>query len=428
MGPSSTPTVGKGPAVRCGSTHRALVEALTIVSMAVSARSPMPELRGVLVEARGDGVVLRAHDSEAAVTVRTDARPGGSGRSLFAYAELKMILDAVAAGDTRTATAAMRVDLADDVLTTPDLSMPLTSLPVRKYPAFPPAARRKVQVDGRTWFAQLARVLPAAPAEGSTPGLAVVRLELRGDRLHMAASDRYRLAAAELPARPRRARKGDADPEQPTTALVPTRVLTQIARRLEKHDGPVAVGMHTPSGQALPLVTLVIGSVEITVQGSGGAFPHPETLMPTGESLAVEADRSALVRAARKVVALAKAKALGVHVITLGVRPDGRITLAPRLETARERAGMRGIEVDARTVSGDDTLDGSPLHVNGAFLLDALDAFSEDTLTLRIHGHREPILLTDGHDPTATDYRHLMMPVTAAPAPADRRPPGANAT
>jgi DNA polymerase III subunit beta len=413
MGPSRTLTVGKGAAVRCGSTHRALVEALNIVSMAVSARSPIPELRGVLVEAREGTVVLRSQDSEAAVTVRTDAQPGGGGRSLFAYAELKMILEAVAAGDTRTAVAAMPVGLADDVLTTPEFSMPLTSLPVRKYPAFPPAARRRVLVDGRTWFGQLARVLPAAPAEGGMPALAVVRFELRGDRLHMAASDRYRLAAAELPARPGRAGRSGADPEQPATALVPARVLTQITRRLEKYDGAVAVGMHTPRGHERPLVTLVIGSVEITVHGAAGTFPQPETLMPTGEGLAVEADRGAMVRAAKKVVALAKAKALGVHVITLGVRPDGRIALAPRLETARERARVRGIEVDAHTVSGDDTLGGSPLAVNGAFLLDALDAFSEDTLTLHIHGHRKPILLTDGHDPAGTGYRHLMMPVAA---------------
>lgn len=413
MGSSSTPSAAKGGAVRCSSTHRALVEALNIVSMAVSVRSPIPELRGVLVEARGDTVVLRSHDSEAAVTVRTDALPGGSGRSLLAYAELKMILEAVAAGDTRTAAAAMRVDLADDVLTTPDLSMPLASLPVRKYPAFPPAARRKVLVDGRAWFAQLARVLPAAPAEGSMPGLAAVRLELRADRLHMAASDRYRLAAAELPARPGRAGRSGTDPEQPATALVPARVLTRITRRLEKYDGTVAVGVHTPQGREHPLVTLVIGPVEVTVHGSGGTFPHPDTLMPTRESLAVEADRGALVRAAKKVVALAKAKALGAHVITVGVGPDGRITLAPRLETARDRAGVRGIEVDACAVAGNDTLAGSPLAVNGAFLLDALDAFSGDTLTLHLHGHREPILLTDGHDPAGTGYRHLMMPVAA---------------
>lgn len=411
MAPSTTRAVGKGVAVRCGSTYRALVEALNIVSMAVSARSPVPELRGVLVEAKGDSVVLRAHNSEAAVTVRMDAQPGGSGRSLLAHAELKMILEAVAAGDSKAAVAAMPVDLADDVLTTPDLSMPLKSLPVRKYPAFPPAAKKKVLVDGPAWFGQLARVLPAAAAEGSLPGLATVRFEVRADGLRMAASDRYRLAAAELPARSRRTGKGTADPEQPGTALVSARVLAQITRRLEKYDGTIAVGMHTPPGQEHPLVTLAIGTVEITVHGSVGTFPHPETLMPTGESLAIQADRGAMVRAAKKVAALAKAKALGVHVVAIGVQPDGRITLAPQLETARERARVRGIEVDACTVSGDDTLDGSPLTVNGAFLLDALDAFSEDTVTLHIHGHRKPILLTDGHDPAGTGYRHLMMPV-----------------
>ncbi len=410
MAPSTTRTVGKS-AVRCAGTHRAWVEALTIVSMAVPARSPIPELRGVLVEARGDTVVLRAHNSEAAVTVRMDSRPGGSGRSLLAHAELKMILEAVAAGDSKAEVAAMLVELADDVLTTADLSMPLTSLPVRKYPAFPPAAKKKVLVDGQAWFGQLARVLPAAAAEGSSPGLAAVRFEVGADGLRMAASDRYRLAAAELPARPGRGGRGGGDPEAPATALVPARVLTQITRRLEKYEGAIAVGMHTPQGQEHPLVTLVIGAVEITVRGIGGMFPHPETLMPTGESLAVEADRGAMVRAAKKVAALAKAKALGVHVVAIGVRPDGRITLAPRLETARERDRVRGIEVDASTVSGADVLDGDPLTVNGAFLLDALDAFSEGTVTLHIHGHRKPILLTDGHDPAGTGYRHLMMPV-----------------
>lgn len=399
--------VGTDVPVRCSSTHRALVEALNVVSMAIPARSPIPELRGVLVEAEGDGVVLRAYNHETAVTVRMDARPGGSGRSLLTHGELKMVLEAVAAGDTRAAVAAMQVDLADDVLTTPDVAVPLAALPTAKYPAFPPAAKSTVVVDGREWFGQLARVLPAAAPYDTPPGLATVRFEVKADGVHMAASDRYRLAVATVPAQPQDA---GAARKRAATALVPARVLTQIARRLEKHDGPVSVGVHTVRGQKTPLVTFVIGSVEIVVHGAGGTFPKPDTLMPTGKSLAVEVDRTAMVRAAKKASALAKAKALGVHVVAVAVQ-DGRLTLAPRLETAEARARVRGIGVEARTVSGRDRLEGVPLTVNGGFLLDALDAFSGDTVTLHLRSLHEPILLTDGHAPAGTGYRHLMMPL-----------------
>jgi len=401
--------VGTGAPVRCSTTHRALVEALNAVSMAVPARTPVPELRGVLVEAGADGVVLRAYDRETAVTVRTDAEPGGEGRSLLTHAELKMVLEGAAAGESRAAVAAMRVDLADDVLTTPDLAVPLTPLPAGAYPAFPPAARGGVVVDGQEWFRQLARVLPAASPTDSPPGLAAVRFEVKSGGVHMAASDRYRLAVAAVPAQ-----RGGTTRKRPATALVPARVLTQIARRLEKHDGPVSVGVHTPRGRTRPLVTFVIGAVEITVHGADGTLPHPDTLMPAGDSLAVEVDRTAMVRAAKKASALAKAKALGVHVVAIAVEQSGeRITLAPRLETAAARARVKGIEVAARTVTGHDRLEGAPLTVNGGFLLDALDAFAGDTVTLHLRGLREPILLTDGHSPAGTGYRHLMMPVAA---------------
>jgi DNA polymerase-3 subunit beta len=114
------------------------------------------------------------------------------------------------------------------------------------------------------------------------------------------------------------------------------------------------------------------------------------------------------VRAVRKASALSKAKGLKVPRVHLDFGPDG-LTVSPGLDVAEEQARVRGIPAPGEPLAG-GVLDG-PLKVNGTFLLDALRAFSGDTLVVHAQAPSRPFLLTDGVSVAGEGFRLLLMPV-----------------
>ena len=81
----------------------------------------------------------------------------------------------------------------------------LVSLPLADYPELPPTPPLAGVIDGGDLAAATAQVLPAASRDDTLPMLTGVCLDIRGDVVTLAATDRYRLAVREVhwaPARP----------------------------------------------------------------------------------------------------------------------------------------------------------------------------------------------------------------------------------
>ena len=395
--------VAEAPA-RFSVTHQQLTEAVKTLSIAVPGRPPVPVLGGIVTVAQGSTLILRTYDYEVSAAVRLDAEPGGMGMSLLDHAELTKVLAACVAGESPAAARRTAVGVAGDVLSTPHLSMPLTLHPLAEYPALPPAAPPLVTVDGPEWFRQVARVLPATGTDDTLPNLCTVRLEVKEGALRMAACDRHRLAVAEVPAQ-----KWDDDQEPDAVALVPSDVLKLISKRLGKYTGPISVGVH--ASQDEKLITFTIGPVELTVRGREGAFPGTNALLPSEAPMTVEADRTAMVKAVKKAHALTKAKGAKYLPVAIEFQPDGQMIISPTMEDGAEQAKVKGVTVHARTVAGTDQLDGAPLGANGSYLLDALNAFAGDSVTLHIRSVSHPFLFTDGNAITGEGYRHVLATV-----------------
>ncbi len=74
----------------------------------------------------------------------------------------------------------------------------LVSLPTAEYPELPPAPPLAGTVDGGDLATALAQVLPATSRDDTLPMLTGVCLDIRGDVVTLAATDRYRLAVRDL--------------------------------------------------------------------------------------------------------------------------------------------------------------------------------------------------------------------------------------
>jgi DNA polymerase III subunit beta len=101
----------------------------------------------------------------------------------------------------------------------------LVCLPLDEYPALPESPPMVFYVDGGVLASAVGQVGTSASRDDTLPMLTGICLDLDGDQLTLAATDRYRLAASRIPVTP-----DDADVR--ALALVPARIMAEVARML----------------------------------------------------------------------------------------------------------------------------------------------------------------------------------------------------
>lgn len=196
-----------------------LAEAVGWVSRALPARPVIPVLSGLLLQA-ADGLTLSCFDYEVSARVEVDADVAEPGTVLVPGRLLAEI--------TRSLPS-LPVEFADDSegvsLTCGSASFTLVTLPVEEYPDLPALSQTAGTVDGGDLAAAIGQVAPAASRDDTLPLLTGVNLEVDGETMTLAATDRYRLAVRDLPWSPGRANVSG-------TYLVPARTLLDAARTM----------------------------------------------------------------------------------------------------------------------------------------------------------------------------------------------------
>jgi DNA polymerase III subunit beta len=197
----------------------ALAEAVAWVSRALPARPVIPVLSGLLLDA-ADGLTLSCFDYEVSARVHVEAKVVEPGTALVPGRLLAEI--------TRSLPS-LPAEFADDpdgvALTCGSASFTLVTLPVDEYPDLPGLPQTAGTVDGGALAAAISQVAPAASRDDTLPLLTGVNVEVDGDTMTLAATDRYRLAVRELPWSP-------AGPGMSGTFLVPARTLADAARTM----------------------------------------------------------------------------------------------------------------------------------------------------------------------------------------------------
>jgi DNA polymerase III subunit beta len=208
-----------------------LAEAVGWVGRALPARPVIPVLSGLLLQAE-DGLVLSCFDYEVSARAEVEAEVAEPGTVLVPGRLLAEI--------TRSLPS-LPVEFADDPdgisLTCGSASFTLVTLPVEEYPDLPALTQTAGAVDGGDLAAAIGQVAPAASRDDTLPLLTGVNLEVAGEAMTLAATDRYRLAMRELAWSP--ARTGLAG-----SYLVPARTLIDAARTMSSGT-PVTIHLRS---------------------------------------------------------------------------------------------------------------------------------------------------------------------------------------
>ncbi len=180
-------------------TREQLQEGLVAVAASVPAKTTLPILSNILLEATRDGIRLSGTDLDIAVSTMVSASVDQEGAiTLPARKLVEIVRELPSAAIRLTASGEQRVTIECG-----RSKFRLLGLPREEFPAFP-----GVKFDGGWKVASqdlqklIAHVAFAASTEESRPILNGVLWELRPDRMRMVATNGHRLARMDIPATP----------------------------------------------------------------------------------------------------------------------------------------------------------------------------------------------------------------------------------
>ncbi|MEU0589270.1 DNA polymerase III subunit beta [Streptomyces sp. NPDC006132] len=363
----------------------AFAEAVGRAVRALPARTPVPVLGGLLLEADAGRLAVTGFDFEAAVRVEADAEVAAPGRVLVPGRRLLEVCRVLPEGPVSCALEASRFTVEAD-----GTRFGLSTLPLAEYPALPAAPAPCGTVDAGAFATAVAQVAVAAGRDETLPLLTGVQLRLDGEEMTLAASDRYRYAVRRLAWRPGAAADGVVD------ALLPARRLLDVARSLGR-GGDLLIGWDPAGGGGL--IGFEGGRTRTALRLLDGRLPAYRSLFDMAGAAVAEVAREGLAEAVRRVAVVAEANSP----VRLDFSADGVML----------RAGY-GDDVAAQrlpaTLTGADEM---PVAFNPAYLLDALTSIESPRVRLELLGAGQRALLhaVDEQGAAAGEHRHLLMSV-----------------
>ncbi len=367
-------------------------EAVSFVVKLLPQRNPQPILAGVLIEASDAGLSLAAFDYEASARTTIEATVDEPGTILVHGRLLSEIA-------SRLPNAPIQVEVDDDggiVLTCGSARFTLASMPVQEYPAIPEVSGDTGLVPAEDFATAIAQVAFAASRDDVTPVLTGVQLEVSGTKLSLVATDRYRVALREIPWD-----GGGTASDEPTTALVPARTLTEVGKTFA-HGGDISIAF-SGSGDR-EIIAFTAGNKTVTSLLIKGNFPPVRRLFPEQTEHHAVLNTAELAEAVRRVsLVLDRSAPLRFTFTTDSVSMDASGT-----EQARATES-----VDSNLVGDDVTL-----GLNPQYLLESLGAVKSEfvriTFTSSDNANKlSPVLITPQTSVdkgNAESFKYLLQP------------------
>ena len=363
-----------------------LAEAVAWTARSLPARPPVPVLAGLLLKAEEGALSLSGFDYEVSARVSVDAEIEEDGTVLVSGRLLADICRALPNRPVEISTDGVRATVVCG-----SSRFTLHTLPVEEYPALPQMPNATGTVPGEVFAAAAAQVAIAAGRDDTLPVLTGVRIEIEGDTVTLASTDRYRFAVREFLWKPE-------NPEASAVALVPAKTLLDTAKALTSGDS-VTLAL-SGSGAGEGLIGFEGAGRRTTTRLLEGDLPKYRTLFPTEFNSVAVIETAPFVEAVKRVALVAERNTpvrlsfeQGVLILEAGSSDDAQ---------AVER-------VDAQ-LDGDDI----SIAFNPTFLLDGLSAIASPVAQLSFTTSTKPALLSGkpALDAEADEaYKYLIMPV-----------------
>lgn len=362
-------------------TQEKLAKAINTVGRVVGSRTSLPILANILLEAKDGSLTLTSTNLEIALIVTIGCKveqPGTISVPARLINEVIQSLQSdkvqlIANGDTLEISAA-------------HTQVSVQGIASDEFPAIPSVdEKQSIKLPSQLMKDLLDRVSKAASLDESRPVLAGVYIHTDDSFLTLAATDSYRLAEEKVVLK-------DLPNFQ---AILPIRTVQEVIRLINPEESAE--------------IELVVGENE-TKFSSGdttlisrlidGNFPNYSQIIPSESKTTLTCQRDELVAATRLAGVFARESA---HTVRVTI-DDGLM----KIYAEAAQVGQNTSEVPIE-------LKGAPTEIslNARFLLDALGAYSEPMVELKLNDKLDPCVVVPMQaDAKSTQQSlHLIMPL-----------------
>ena len=377
-----------------------LADAVAWTARTLPSRPSVPVLAGIRMQA-DDALSVSSFDYEVSAEVSLPVTTAEPGTALVSGRLLAEITRSLPDRPVEVGTDGSKV-----VLSCGSATFTLLTMPVEDYPSLPQMPPSTGSVGSDVFAAAVTQVAIAAGRDDTLPVLTGVRVEIEGDTITLAATDRYRLAVREL-------RWNPQQPAISAAALVPAKTLADTARSLTS-GAEVSIALGLP-GQGLPgqagagaaagegMIGFEGGGRRTTTRLLDGEFPKFRSLLPDQVNAVAELQTAAFIESVKRVALVAERSTPVRLAFSAG-------QLVLEAGTGDEAQAVEALEA---SLDGDDI----QIAFNPQYLLDGLAAIDSDTARISFTIPTKPAVITGkptGEDPGQPDYRYLLMPIRLA--------------
>lgn len=358
----------------------ALLDSLSVVTKALSARTTLPILSGILMTATKDGITLQSTDLEISIRDFVAADVEGEGSVVVPGRLLTDVVRKMPEAAIKIETASDKIEVSCRSEKAGVISFSLRTLPADDFPRFPEvSADRTVTIPTPLMASMVRQVSKAVSRDEARPILTGVLLVMDGTEIRMVATDSYRLAI--------RTSTTETPVEERVEVVIPGKALEEIPKI-------AAAAASVTMGVSENQIVFEFGATTYVTRRIEGTFPNYRQLVPSEGETNIVIDRAELAEAAQRVSLLAQ------HNAPLRLKiADNTLTLSATTQDVGEASEDLMVEME-----------GQPLEIafNHAFLLDGVGASDDEKLAFMASSPLKPgVFKSAGAD----EYVYLIMPV-----------------
>ncbi|CAN5326508.1 DNA polymerase III subunit beta [soil metagenome] len=358
-----------------------LAQKLGVVGRAVSSRTSVNILTGIMLRAEGGRLSLAAKDMEISLRVSLDAQVEEEGSVVIPG---RLLVDIVRLLPASEVTLEHRAEEGIAHLVCGSASYGLHTYSPDDFPRLPEIAPdESFSIERAALLDTIMKVSRSASRDESRPVLTGVLVRFEAGKLIMAATDSYRLSVKET--------EITEGPAGEIEAIVPARALSELAR-IAQASGADSLTVGIQENQ----IVFAVDDVWLTARRIDGQFPNYRQLLPETFEAEVELPREELLDVVRRTGLMAQRKS------PLRLRfEEGQLTISAQTQDVGEAH---------ESLPAAYTADPIEIGFNAEFLRDGLESLEDDQVRLRLISPLRPGLIQGAGD----DFLYLIMPIRLA--------------
>jgi DNA polymerase-3 subunit beta len=357
-------------------TQQNLNRALGTVARVANTRNQLPILANVLIKTNQNRLSISATNLDIAITQYIGGKVTEDGSITVPARLMQDFISSLPDGVIELKLEDTKLHIKTD-----KYQSVVNGVLADDFPVMPAIeSGEQLQIPSTQLRRALQQVVFAASSDESRPVLTAVLLRGEGSKLHIAATDSYRLAEKVL----------DIKLTKPVDLLVPATAMHDLLRILGDADDAVTITYDEQQ------VLFQVGDVELVARLLEGKYPDYQKLIPSTFTVSAKLSRGELLNVT-KVSSLFARESAGSITIEVD-EPDQRLSIHSIASQLGEN-----------TASANGTMAGSgTITLNSRYLLDGLGAISEDEIEFAFNGKLEPTII---RATSKTDYVHVIMPL-----------------